>query len=60
MIRDSKTSRMRQTVCAIRIAANRFFSDTARLRTSCPRRRLEAIWAEGTTGGHAVDGGSRL
>ena len=60
MIQDSKCSRMRRTVYAIRIAANRVFSDTARLKTSCPPRRLEAIGAEGTNGGRAVDGGSRL
>ena len=35
----------------------RLFFDTARLKKSCRRGRLEA--AGGTNGGHAVDGGSR-
>ena len=60
MVQHSKISRMRRTVYAIRIAANRFFSDTARLKTSCPPRRLEAIGAEGANGGRAVDDDSRL
>ena len=46
-------------IYAIRIAANRFFSDTARLKKSCRRGRLEATRAERMNGGHAVDGGSR-
>ena len=45
------------SIFAIRIADNRFFSDTACLKTSCRRGRLEAT--EGTNVGHAVDGGSR-
>ena len=46
-------------IYTIRIAVNRFFSDTARFKTSCRRGRLEATRAEGTNGGHAVDSGSR-
>ena len=60
MIQDSKTCRRSRTVYAIRIAVNRFSRDTARLKKSCRRGRLEAIGAEGTNGGHAVEGGSRL
>ena len=57
----SKPCRRRQTVYAIRIAVNRFFSDTAHLKkSSCRQGRLKAIGAEGTNGGHAVDGGSML
>ena len=61
MIQGSKTCRRRRrTVYAMRIAVNRFFSDTARLKKSRRRERLEAIGAEVTNGGHAVEGGSRL
>ena len=61
MIQDSKTCRRRRTVYAIRIAVNRFFSRYGSFKKrSCRQGRLEAIGAEGTNGGHAVDGGSRL
>ena len=60
MIQDPKTCRRRRTVYAIRIAVNPFPPDTARLKKSCRRERLEAIGAGGTDGGHAVDGVSRL
>ena len=39
---------------------DRCFSAATEFKTSCRRGRLEAIGAEETNGGHAVNGGSRL
>ena len=52
--------RRRRTIYAIRVAVNRYFSNTAGLKKSYRRGRLEAIEAKGTNRGNAVDGGSRL
>ena len=61
MIQGSKACRRRRrTVYAIRIAVNRFFSDTTSFKKSGRRGRLEAIGAEGTNKDHTVEGGSRL
>ena len=54
-LQEKETNRLRHTYCG-----QSFFSDTARLKKPCRRRRLEAMRAEGTNGGHDVEDGSRL
>ena len=51
-LQEKETNRLRHRYCG-----QSFFSDTARLKKSCRRGRLEATGPEGTNGGHAVDGG---
>ena len=54
-LQEKETNRLRHTYCG-----QSLFSDTARLKKSCRRGWLEAIGAEGTNGGHVVEGGSRV
>ena len=57
---EETNSKESGTVSTPRIAVNRIFSDTARLKKCCRRGRVKATRAGGTNGSRAVDGGSRL